>query len=131
MRGPLLLVRESRARAGVVEDKAHEDRIPQLARVSTVVTTQSTFLDEAEALIELSCSMIVRPDLECDLVSLVRSRPIDDHSPERSPDAAAAVSFGDLHSQVCSPASELHMCLADELSVLDRDEARAPGVLEL
>jgi hypothetical protein len=120
-----------RSGAGVIEDKAHDDRVPQLAGRSTVVTTQATFFNEPEALVEATSLLVVRPDLKRDLVCLVRPRPVGRRAEERQANATSSVVLSHCHSEIGSSAAQVRVCLTDESPVVFRDESNGVGVVKV
>src|SRR5947208_626461 len=109
------LLYESRSRTCVIEDESHDDRVPQLAGLTAVMATESTFLDEPEPLVEVSTVLIVRPDLKRDLVRVVGPRPVHDRAQEHGADAKPPVRLSDLHAEVGSAAVQMSARFTDEV----------------
>jgi hypothetical protein len=124
-------VRESRSGAGVIEDKSHDDRVPQLAGLPTVVAAQPTLFDEPEALVETSSLLVVGPDLECGLVRAVRPSPVHNRVQEHRSDAKPSVPRSDLHTEVSSPAAQVCAGLTDEPPVVFHYESNRVWVVKI
>src|SRR5919198_287236 len=101
------------ARVGL-QRQAHHHRVPQLAVAAAVVAAQEPLAAEAELLVERDGGLVVRPDLEADLVRGRLARPVDPGPEQRAADAAPAPALGDQHAEPGhAVGSHVHPQLAD------------------
>src|SRR5215211_8069977 len=114
------------------EQKPHHDRVPQFAVCATVVLDASPLLDEPELVVERNCRIVVREDVEAELVQALVTRSIDRRGHEGGANASAAPPPLDEHCEIANAETALRdVDHSDERAARNSDETTTARDREL